>query len=90
MDKTKVPATPDEGIRERFDECLRSFMDIEGYVGEIKMSDNLQNDLGLDSLQRVDLVIYVEHGFSVELSNAMGEFKTVQDVYDQLVTALQK
>ena len=43
--------------------------DISG-VDEISMSDELQNDIGLDSLGLVTLLIELEEGFGIELDES--------------------
>lgn len=53
-------------------------------------TSNLYEDLGLDSLDAVDLVLVLENAFSVKLRNMpeIKEVRTLEDVYT-LIDSLQ-
>lgn len=80
-----------EGLRN----CVETFAEVngqyeDGKIPEITPSSHLENDLGFDSLERVDLIIFIEGEFGVELGNNMNEFKTVDDVFKHLKDAVSK
>lgn len=50
---------------------------------QVTPEKNLINDLGADSLDRVELVMSIEDEFAIEITDEDGEkVKTVQDAYD--------
>lgn len=73
----------DEGIREdefgrKVIECIRFLMKEKI---PIKLSDNLELNLGFDSLMRIELISALETAFSVSLPETfVAEVQTVQDV----------
>lgn len=68
-----------EGIKEKIFEIIRDISEKE----EIQETDNLEADVGLDSLKMVMLLIDIEEGFVIELDESdMNPFdlQTVNDV----------
>lgn len=50
---------------------------------EVKLASNIVMDLGADSLDQVEIVIFAEEEFEVEISDEEAEkIKTVQDAID--------
>ena len=53
----------------------------------IKPSDNIQSDLGLDSLEVMEVVADVEDRYSIEVpTEALDKFVTVEDMARALIT----
>ena len=54
---------------------------------DIALSSELANDLGINSLERADLVLLCEEQFDIEIDeNAARTFVTIQDVVNYLET----
>ncbi|ERJ11455.1 acyl carrier protein [Haloplasma contractile] len=52
---------------------------------EIKLETNLQEDLGADSLDAVELVMAIEEEFEIEISDDVAQsMKTVQDIVNAI------
>jgi len=52
-------------------------------LGKIHESDLLQEDLGGDALDVIELIMTLEEEFNIEISDEEAEdMRTVQDVYD--------
>ena len=51
---------------------------------DLKMTDRLDEDLGLDSLDEVELIMYLEDQFGVRLCED-DEFDTLQQIYDAII-----
>ncbi len=55
----------------------------KGRVGKVHPADNLELDLGLDSMARVELLVALENSLSAEMDdNAASEVYTVREVVD--------
>jgi long-chain acyl-CoA synthetase len=73
----------DRGLMEddtgrRVVECIAA---LRGEKGAIRASDNLELDLRLDSLQRIELIVALENAFSVKLPESFeSEVQTVGDL----------
>jgi acyl carrier protein len=68
---------------EKLQEIVRRFTD--GADIEINGDMVLLTDLGLNSLELVELVCEVEEAFEVEIPDrAIGGFKTIQDLMDYI------
>lgn len=68
-----------------FEERIKRIIaeDIIRTENEIKCSDNLEDDLCMDSLDKVEFAMALEEEFCMELPDEDGEkLKTVQDVID--------
>jgi len=73
--------------REKIESLVNNFLieDMEIDAGIIKVEATLKNDLGLDSLDFVDIVVIVEKnfGFKIKPEN-MTNVLTVKDFYDYI------
>ena len=47
----------------------------------LKLDDKLKDDLGMDSIEMVDLVVSIEDEFDVDIFES-GSIETVKDVFD--------
>lgn len=57
---------------------------------EIAPDKNLEDDFGMDSLDKTALWLALEEEFDTEIDEAnVAEIKTVQDVYDSVSKALE-
>lgn len=69
-------------------DCIRSLM-IE--ASPIRLEDNLELDLGLDSLKRIELVVCLEGAFSLKLPEGFtSEVITVKDLIDRLKEEIER
>jgi acyl carrier protein len=58
-------------------------------LDEVQPESHLADDLGLDSLDAVEMVMAFEEEFDIEIEDAAAEkFETVQDIIDYLVREL--
>ena len=61
--------------------------DIEIEEDEIKADANLFTDLGIDSLDVVDIIVLVEENFGLKIKGEeLAEVKTLNDFYDYVET----
>lgn len=67
-------------IRERVYQCLAQQMGQSADGREFKPTDELDSDLGLDSLDRAELTIIVEEAFGLELADDLKDVLTVGGV----------
>jgi acyl carrier protein len=61
-------------------------------IGEpslIRLESDLQEDLGVKSLDLVDLIIAVEEEFQIRVESSFSDIKTVDDVLQYLMTKMQ-
>lgn len=59
------------------------------YDGEITETTTFISDLGLDSVQVMELVLHLEEHFDISFPiNVLPEVRTVRDLCDQLVKVL--
>ena len=55
--------------------------------GEVTIESNMENDLGADSLDMVEITLYLEEKFNIEIPDEEAvKFKTVQDICTYLNT----
>ena len=60
--------------------------EIEIDEAQIKPSAELKNDLGIDSLDFVDLFVIIENNFGLKMkAEEMAEVKTLQDFYNYII-----
>ena len=60
--------------------------EIEIDEDQIKPSAELKNDLGIDSLDFVDLFVIVENKFGLKMkAEEMADVKTLQDFYNYII-----
>lgn len=66
-------------IEERITDIIAERLELK--VDQIKAADSLQEDLGADSLDAVELIMALEEEFGIEIPDAHAEeLKTVGDV----------
>jgi len=76
---SSTPELTRDIIKERILEIFESFDKVKSNV-EIKEDSNLQKDLGLDSLDLVDIIMAIEEEFSIEIPEQDApNLKTVGD-----------
>lgn len=72
-----------EFIKNIIDERLREQVGIEEPTEEI---ETFREDLGLDSLEQIELLMYLEKQFSVNIPDAeAAEIKTVSQMIDAII-----
>lgn len=77
----------DADILETLRERLRELVD--GELGELTHTTALRDELGLNSLDAVDLVLELEDAFSIELPDEeLTRFETVGDVIEAVKSRL--
>ena len=60
--------------------------EIEIDEGQIVPSADLKHDLGIDSLDFVDLFVIIENNFGLKMkAEEMAEVKTLQDFYNYII-----
>ena len=79
------------GLFDKLKNCILGYMEANelpasGTEPKIELSSHLEDDLGLDSFSRFEVVVFIEHEFGFEISTDMNDFKTVEDIARQLVT----
>lgn len=79
----------DEAIRRKINEVLVEEFELEPDV--IRPEATLYDDLGLDSLDSVDMVVALERAFDTKLKDeeSIRKVRTVGDLYD-LITGLKR
>lgn len=76
-------------MKEKIFEAIKEVAcDILGDV-EIKKDANLQSDLGLDSLDQMDLIMQVEQKLSISLNDYVS-YKTVEDIVNAFYNEMSK
>ena len=70
-------------LAERVREIIGEELGIE--KEEVKNSSTL-DELGIDELDRIEIVMHLEEEYSIDISNeAMFNFETVQDIIDHVI-----
>ena len=80
---------PDDNLISQINNLMKSGFEIptEKLIG----SANLVNDLGLDSLDAVDMLVFIEDKFGVRVDGEkMRSLQTMQDVYYLAAEAIGK
>lgn len=73
MDKIK--------IKEKVIECVKEMT----YLEEISEENNLKNDLGIDSVDTIDLIMALENKFEIEFNDSdisLENFRYVKNIID--------
>jgi len=78
----------DEAILKRLKKCIRKLLGADDQNREINLSDNLKDDLNLDSLDGVELVVDIKKEFGVDIGDDLEAFSTVDDVFRHLKMTL--
>lgn len=79
--------------RKEIEEKVRNFLINDLEIDEEKISDDakLKDDLGIDSLDLVDIVVIVEKNFSFKIKpDEMKEVKTLKDFCDYIEKNVSK
>lgn len=79
MDKTTIEARVKDVVATQF------------YIStdQVKLTDNLANDHGGDSLDKVELTMELEDEFEIEIPDEDGQkFETVQQIHDYVAKRL--
>lgn len=80
-----------EQVQERVFNVLKAFDKVATSVPSFQSSASFTSDLGLDSLDVVEVVMAVEEEFGIEIpDDAADEFKTPQEVIDYVHSKLHK
>ena len=62
-----------------------------GFTNAINLDDRLDADLYADSLDIVDLIMFIESNYDIELPDyESGELKTVRDIVNQVYIAINQ
>ena len=74
--------TADMDLRNRVNQVLAEEFELD--PGVIRVKANLYDDLGLDSLDAVDMVVALEKEFNLKFTDetALKSVRTIQDLYD--------
>ncbi|MFH1854778.1 MAG: AMP-binding protein, partial [Candidatus Omnitrophota bacterium] len=69
-------------------DCIKDALGIEG---QVRLSDSIELDLGVDSLARVELILAIEKCFDIDFPEEMvaGEIFTVKDLFLKIETLLK-
>lgn len=77
-------------VTKRVNEILMEQLGI-GFIEEIGPDKYLIDDYGMDSLDAIDIVMYIEEEFDIELNDSdLQDIKTVQDVIDCVEKTINK
>lgn len=80
----------EEEIFDKLKKSLQVFAkNNEKQFGKIERASDLRDDLGLDSLDCVELVIHIEEDFKVNISSDMNAYQSVDDIIRYLEIALK-
>ena len=75
-----VTSNKDQTVQERVNKVISELLGIT--TADIKPESNLEDDLGADSLDAVEIVMGLEDEFEIEVEDEVAEqWKTVQDIY---------
>ncbi|KAI5966368.1 ACP1 [Candida pseudojiufengensis] len=82
------PSLTRDDAKERIIELLEGFDKVDTEkTGEIKESSNFTQDLGLDSLDVVEVVMELEHEFNIQIpDNDADSIKTVGQAIDYIIS----
>ena len=79
----------DELIIKKINQLLMDEIEID--EGQIFPSADLKKDLGIDSLDFVDLFVIIENNFGFKLkAEEMSDVKTLQDFYTYVINRVNK
>ena len=74
----------DEVIKSRIDQLLIDEIELD--KDQLHPEADLKKDLGIDSLDFVDLFVIVENNFGFKMkAEEMSEIRTLQDFYDYII-----
>jgi acyl carrier protein len=79
----RAALTPDQRLMQRVREIVAKHLDTD--EAEIDLATSFEDDLGADSLDRIEMVMAFEDAFDINISDEQVEkFKTVQDLFEFL------
>ena len=74
----------DEVLKQKIDQLLIDEIELD--KDQMYPEADLKKDLGIDSLDFVDLFVIVENNFGFKMkAEEMSEIKTLQDFYDYII-----
>lgn len=83
----ELPLRSDEGTGERVARILQDSVGVE--AERIRPDARLVEDLGIDSLDRIELVFELESAFGIEIPDqAVAQVQTVQDIVSRIDAVL--
>ncbi len=83
----ELPLRRDEGTGERVARILQDSVGVE--AERIRPDARLVEDLGIDSLDRIELVFELESAFGIEIPDqAVAQVQTVQDIVSRIDAVL--
>ena len=72
-------------------EIVEMVADHMGITNAINLNDRLDRDLGADSIDIVELIMFVERQYGVELpEHETGKIKTVRDIVNHVYNAINQ
>lgn len=72
-------------------EIVEMVADHMGITNAINLDDRLDRDLGADSIDIVELIMFVERQYGVELpEHETGKIKTVRDIVNHVYNAINQ
>lgn len=72
-------------------EVKKAICKVYGEHFEIKNSDRLKNDIGLDSLDMIEAIMTIELNLHINIPDAeIEEMKTVQDLIDSTAKQIER
>ena len=72
-------------------EVVEMVADHMGITNAINLDDRLDRDLGADSIDIVELIMFVERQYGVELpEHETGKIKTVRDIVNHVYNAINQ
>jgi acyl carrier protein len=72
-------------------EIVELVADHLGFTNAINLDDRLAGDLCADSIDIVELIMFIERRYDIELpEHETGEMKTVRDIVNQVYNAINK
>ena len=72
-------------------EIVEMVADHMGITNAINLNDRLDRDIGADSIDIVELIMFVERQYGVELpEHETGKIKTVRDIVNHVYNAINQ
>lgn len=80
---------PDDNLILKINDLMKKGFEIPN--DKLTRTANLVNDLGLDSLDAVDMLVFIEDEFGIKVDGEkMRSLRTMQDVYFLAAEAIEK
>lgn len=72
-------------------EIVELVADHMGFTNAINLDDRLDRDLGADSIDIVELIMFIERHYGIELpEHETGKIKTVRDIVNHVYNAINQ